>query len=102
MRLEDLQTNATVRGIRPDSAVTVVSTQWHGSDVVALVYRDANRFTHKIDIGVGKNGPLDAGQAPPRFTAFEIRRDRPAIGADRLVDTISGDSSGLVAATEQE
>jgi superfamily II DNA or RNA helicase len=42
MKLEDLQPNAAVKGIRPDSAVTVVSTQWHGSDALTLVYRDAN------------------------------------------------------------
>ncbi|OGA65443.1 MAG: RNA helicase [Betaproteobacteria bacterium RIFCSPLOWO2_12_FULL_65_14] len=41
MKLEDLQANASVKGIRPDSAVTVVSTQWHGSDALTLVYRDA-------------------------------------------------------------
>lgn len=40
-RLEELQPNAAVRGIRPNSAVTVVSTQWHGSDALTLVYRDS-------------------------------------------------------------
>ena len=42
MKLEELQPNASVKGIRPDSAVTVVSTQWHGSDALTLVYRDAS------------------------------------------------------------
>ncbi|KAB2964425.1 MAG: DUF3883 domain-containing protein [Thermoanaerobaculia bacterium] len=40
MRLEDLTPGATVRGILPDAAVSVVNTQWHGSDTLTLVYRD--------------------------------------------------------------
>ena len=39
MRLEDLQTNVSVRGILPDASVTVVSVQWHGSEALTLVYR---------------------------------------------------------------
>ena len=38
-KLEDLKPDAAVRGIRPDSSVTVVSVQWHGTDVVTLTYR---------------------------------------------------------------
>jgi len=41
MKLEDLQPDATVRGILPDASVTVVSVQWHGSDALTLVYRGA-------------------------------------------------------------
>lgn len=37
MTLEDLQPNATVRGILPDAAVTVVNVQWYGSDALTLV-----------------------------------------------------------------
>ena len=39
MTLEQLTPGATVRGILPDAAVTVVSAQWHGSDALTLVYR---------------------------------------------------------------
>ena len=42
MKLEDLQPDATVRGIVPDGAVTVVSVQWHGSDALTLIYRPAS------------------------------------------------------------
>ena len=42
MRLEDLTPDTSVRGIQPDQAVTVVSTQWHGSDAITLVYRCAD------------------------------------------------------------
>ena len=39
-RLEDLQPNAAVRGILPDSLVTVVSVQWFGSEALELTYKD--------------------------------------------------------------
>jgi hypothetical protein len=39
LRLEDLQPDASVRGILPDALVTVVSVAWHGSDALTLVYR---------------------------------------------------------------
>lgn len=38
-KLEDLQPNATLRGLLPDSMVTVVNVQWHGSDALSLIYR---------------------------------------------------------------
>ncbi len=38
-KLEDLRPNAAVRGILPDSLVTVVSVEWYGSDVVELTYK---------------------------------------------------------------
>jgi hypothetical protein len=40
MRLEDLTSGASVRGILPDAVVSVVSVQWHGCDALTLVYRD--------------------------------------------------------------
>jgi len=39
MTLEDLQPDASVRGILPDALVSVVSVQWHGSQALTLVYR---------------------------------------------------------------
>ena len=42
LKLEDLQPDATVRGILPDAAVGVVSVEWHGSDALTLVYRAPN------------------------------------------------------------
>ena len=42
MKLEDLQPDATVRGIIPDAIATVVSLSWHGSDALTLVYRGPN------------------------------------------------------------
>jgi len=40
IRLEDLQPNASVRGILPDSLVTVVNVQWFGSEALELTYKD--------------------------------------------------------------
>ena len=45
MRLEDLTKGAIVKGVLPDLLITVIDTQWHGSDVVTLTYRDTNGIT---------------------------------------------------------
>jgi SNF2 family DNA or RNA helicase len=42
MKLEDLTPDASVRGVLPDAAVTVVKVEWHGSDALTLVYRSPN------------------------------------------------------------
>jgi len=42
LKLEDLRTNAAVRGVLPDTVVTIVNTQWHGSDALSLMYRTPN------------------------------------------------------------
>jgi SNF2 family DNA or RNA helicase len=39
-KLEDLTPGARVRGVLPDRAVTVVQTEWHGTNAVTLTYRD--------------------------------------------------------------
>jgi len=39
MRLEDLQPNASVRGVHPVHLVTVVSVQWYGTEAVGLTYK---------------------------------------------------------------
>ena len=38
-RLEQLLPNAAVRGILPDSLVTVISVQWYGSEALELTYK---------------------------------------------------------------
>src|SRR3989441_1445061 len=53
-RLEDLQTNASVRGILPDCLVTVVSVQWFGSEALELTYKTpagkvANELLYRHD-----------------------------------------------------
>jgi SNF2 family DNA or RNA helicase len=39
LKLEDIQPDGAIRGILPDAIVGVVSTTWHGSDALTLVYR---------------------------------------------------------------
>ncbi len=41
MRLEELRPYAIVRGVLPDTAVTVISVRWFGSDVLELTDKDA-------------------------------------------------------------
>lgn len=54
MKLEDLQTNTSVKGILPDSLATVVSVQWFGSEALELTYKDpggkvANQLLYRHD-----------------------------------------------------
>jgi SNF2 family DNA or RNA helicase len=42
MHLEDLTKGTTVKGVLPNQVVTVVDVKWFGSDVVELIYREAN------------------------------------------------------------
>ena len=41
-RLEDLTPGAQVTGVLPGGPVTVVSTKWHGTNVVELTYKEAD------------------------------------------------------------
>lgn len=45
-KLEDLTRGTTIKGILPNQSVTVIDTKWHGSDVVELIYKDANGQPH--------------------------------------------------------
>jgi len=40
MKIEDIQPNASIRGILPDALVSVVAVQWFGSDALELTYKD--------------------------------------------------------------
>ena len=42
MKLEQLQTNTSVRGILPDALVTVVSVRWFDSEALELTYKTAS------------------------------------------------------------
>jgi hypothetical protein len=39
-KLEDLQPNASLRGVLPDALVSIVSVQWFGSEALELTYKD--------------------------------------------------------------
>ncbi|MDI9616729.1 MAG: helicase-related protein [Methanothrix sp.] len=39
LRLEDIRPNISLRGVLPDSTVTVVSVRWHGPNALSVIYR---------------------------------------------------------------
>jgi superfamily II DNA or RNA helicase len=41
-RLEDIKKGTILKGILPETSVTVVDVKWHGSDIVELTYKDAS------------------------------------------------------------
>jgi len=54
MRLEDLQPNASVRGILPNNLVSVINVQWYGSEALELTYKTstgkvANELLYRHD-----------------------------------------------------
>ncbi len=54
MRLEDLKPSCAVRGVHPDTLVTVVSVQWFGSEALELTYKTpagavANELLYRDD-----------------------------------------------------
>lgn len=88
MKLEDLQPNASVRGILPDALVTVVSVQWFGSEAIELTYKDlggrvANLLLYRHDeprlevVEVGRPWSFDGDGALFRL-ASEAHRIRLA------------------------
>ncbi len=42
LKLEEIKPEATIRGIVPDANVTVLKVEWHGTDVMTLIYRRAD------------------------------------------------------------
>ncbi len=88
MRLEDLQPNAAVRGILPDSLVSVVSVQWFGSEALELTYKTpsgklANELLYRHDeprleiVEKGRPWSFDGDGAMLRLV-FEAHRIRLA------------------------
>ncbi len=54
MRLEDLTPHTAIHGIIPDQTVTVISTQWYGSEALELTYKGptgkvANELLYRYD-----------------------------------------------------
>jgi len=69
VRLEDLQTDARIRGITAQGVATVVSVEWSGNHAVNVVYRDsagklADRLLFRDDECTLE---LDAGGRPWSF-----------------------------------
>ena len=86
-KLEDLQPNASLRGILPDCQVTVVSVQWYGSEALELTYKTstgkvANELLYRDDeqrvevVQAGRPWSFDGDGALFRLAA-EAQRIRP-------------------------
>jgi len=56
-RLEDLTPNAAIRGIIPDQTVTVVNTQWFGSEALELTRPE-------ISVSIGQQGTSGNPEIP--------------------------------------
>jgi SNF2 family DNA or RNA helicase len=54
LKLEELKPHAVIKGILPESSVTVISITWYGSDALELTYKDpqgrpANQLLYRAD-----------------------------------------------------
>src|SRR5439155_7551000 len=94
-KLEQLQPNASVRGILPDCLVTVVSAQWFGSQTLELTYKDpsgkvANELLYRHDesridvVEAGRPWSFDGDGARFRLVS-EAHRIRLALLLDPLL-----------------
>jgi hypothetical protein len=99
-RLEDLQPNATVKGILPDSLVTVVTVQWYGNSAVELTYKTttgkvANELLYRHDLvalgwggSVGCVAKFRGAPMPACSLAARAPANRDVLGTgDALVAT---------------
>ncbi len=88
IKLEQLQVNSAIRGIMPDSLVTVVSVQWYGSEALELTYKTpsgkvANELLYRHDeprlelVEVGRPWSFDGDGALFRLVS-EAQRIRLA------------------------
>lgn len=69
MTLEDLHPNSVLRGIVPDSVVTVISVQWFGADALELTYKTAagkvaQEFLYRDTEPGGRSGAKNACAGP--------------------------------------
>lgn len=84
MKFEELRPDVTVKGILPNTSVTVVSVSWHGTDALTLVYRAldgriADEILYRSDesrieiVQGGKPWSFDGDGAQFRLVAEAIR-----------------------------
>jgi SNF2 family DNA or RNA helicase len=102
MRLEDLQPNASVQGILPNSQVTVVSVQWFGSEALELTYKTptgkvANELIYRHDevrlelVELGRPWSLDGDGA-----LFRLVSEAQRINLAHLFDPVLAVHTSLV------
>src|SRR5215472_8213618 len=101
-KLEALQPNATIRGILPDSLVTIVNVQWFGSTAVELTYKTpagkvANELLYRHDeprievVEFGRPWSFDGNGA-----AFRLVSEAHRIRLAHLFDPVLAVHTSLV------
>ena len=102
MTLEQLQTNAALRGIVPDALVTVVNVQWFGSEALELTYKTAdgkvaNELLYRHDdprpelVEQGRLWSLDGDGA-----LFRVVSEAQRIGLAYLFDPVQAVHTSIV------
>src|SRR5256714_7183119 len=102
MKLEDLRPNAAIRGLLPDSLVTVVSVQWFGSEALELTYKTsggkvANELLYRHDeprlevVEQGRSWSLDGDGA-----LFRLVSEAQCIRLAHLFDPVSAVHTSVV------
>ena len=100
LKLEDLQPDATVRGILPDALATVVSVEWHGSDAVTLVYRGpdghvGDEILYRNDEPRLEIAHLTGQLGAEVMVTLEIDAKLPDGATDHVVRTVTENSRTL-------
>src|ERR1700726_3399442 len=101
-KLEDLQPNASVQGILPNCLVTVVNTQWFGSEALELTYKSpsgkvANELLYRHDetrvevVELGRPWSFDGNGA-----AFRLVSEAHRIRLAHLFDPVLAVHTSLV------
>jgi len=71
VKLEDLKPKAIIKGILPDSQVTVVSVQQYGSEALELTYKDSTgRVGNQL---LYRHDDLGASTAMAHYSAWYPR-----------------------------
>ena len=102
IHLEDLKNNAVIRGLLPDSLVTVVNVQWFGSEALELTYKTAdgkvaNELLYRSDesrlelVEQGRPWSFDGGGA-----LFRLVSEAPRIHLAHLIDPVLAVRTSLV------
>ncbi len=69
-KLEDIKTGSLIRGISSEGPVVVKNVEWHGSDIITLVYKDINGALKEQILGRDMESKTEISQ-PGILWAFD-------------------------------
>lgn len=69
-KLEDLKSGSIVKNISSEGTVTVKNVEWHGSDIITLVYKDSNGVLKEQILGRDIENKIEISQ-PGTSWAFD-------------------------------